>query len=160
MSDLPPPITPYLEPAAKELCEATDPHPRIYEVPPEKGRDILLGLQSDTSVPRPEVDEEWVDVDAGEWGTVRTRLIRPAGTTGPLPVLFYIHGAGWVFGDDKTHDRLFRELAVGAGAAGVFPSTTGPRRPGTPRRSSRTTPWADGFWSTAPSTGSTPRGSP
>ncbi|MGW1298047.1 alpha/beta hydrolase, partial [Streptomyces sp. NPDC002533] len=27
----------------------------------------------------------------------------------------------WVFGDDKTHDRLFRELAVGAGAAGVFP---------------------------------------
>ncbi|MFI5922738.1 alpha/beta hydrolase fold domain-containing protein [Streptomyces anulatus] len=29
--------------------------------------------------------------------------------------------AGWVFGDDRTHDRLFRELAVGAGAAGVFP---------------------------------------
>ena len=43
MTDLPPLITPYLEPAAKELCEATDPHPRIYEVPPEKGRDILLG---------------------------------------------------------------------------------------------------------------------
>lgn len=32
--------------------------------PPEKGRDILLSLQSDQSVPRPEVDEEWVDVDA------------------------------------------------------------------------------------------------
>lgn len=29
--------------------------------------------------------------------------------------------AGWVFGDDRTHDRLYRELAVGAGAAGVFP---------------------------------------
>ncbi|MFC8653793.1 alpha/beta hydrolase [Streptomyces parvus] len=121
MTDLPPPITPYLEPAAKELCEATDPHPRIYEVPPEKGRDILLGLQSDASVPRPDVDEEWVDVDAGQWGTVRTRIIRPKGATGPLPVVFYIHGAGWVFGDDKTHDRLFRELTVGAGAAGVFP---------------------------------------
>ncbi|MEU3610390.1 hypothetical protein AB0E83_33875, partial [Streptomyces sp. NPDC035033] len=25
MTELPPPITPYLEPAAKELCEATDP---------------------------------------------------------------------------------------------------------------------------------------
>ncbi|MER7725786.1 alpha/beta hydrolase [Streptomyces sp. NPDC096323] len=121
MTDLPPPITPSLEAAAKELCEATDPHPRIYEVPPEKGRDILLGLQSDASVPRPDVDEEWVDVDAGEWGTVRTRIIRPGGASGPLPVIFYIHGAGWVFGDDKTHDRLFRELAVGAGAAGVFP---------------------------------------
>ncbi|MGW5047380.1 alpha/beta hydrolase [Streptomyces griseoluteus] len=121
MSEIPPPVTPYLEPAAKELAEATDPHPRIYEVPPEQGRAILAGLQSDTSVPRPEVDEEWVDVDAGEWGTVRTRIIRPKGVTGPLPVLIYIHGAGWVFGDDKTHDRLFRELTVGAGAVGVFP---------------------------------------
>ncbi|WP_432187965.1 alpha/beta hydrolase [Streptomyces sp. Tue6028] len=121
MSDFPPPITPYLEPAAKELTEATDPHPRIYEVPPEKGRDILVSLQSGEGVERPEVDEEWVTVDAGKWGQVRTRIIRPKGATGPLPVMFYIHGAGWVFGDDKTHDRLFRELAVGAGAAGVFP---------------------------------------
>ncbi|MCT7351537.1 alpha/beta hydrolase [Streptomyces sp. 15-116A] len=121
MTELPPPITPCLEPAAQELCEATAPHPRIYEVPPEKGRDILLGLQSDPGVPRPDVDEGWIEVDAGEWGTVRTRVIRPRGSSGPLPVVFYIHGAGWVFGDDKTHDRLFRELAVGAGAAGVFP---------------------------------------
>ncbi len=45
----------------------------------------------------------------------------PKGASGQLPVVFYIHGAGWVFGDDRTHDRLFRELAVGAGAAGVFP---------------------------------------
>ncbi|MYT75440.1 MULTISPECIES: alpha/beta hydrolase [unclassified Streptomyces] len=121
MSNLPDPITPYLEPAARELAEATDPHPRIYEVPPEQGRDILAGLQSGEGVARPEVDEEWVDVDAGEWGTVRTRIIRPKGATGPLPVVVYIHGAGWVFGDDKTHDRLFRELVVGANAAGVFP---------------------------------------
>lgn len=121
MTELPPPLTPSLEPAAKELAEATDSHPRIYEVPPEKGRDILLGLQSDPGVPRPDVDEEWVDIDAGPWGKVRTRIIRPKGTDGPLPVVLLIHGAGWVFGDDRTHDRLFRELTVGAGAAGVFP---------------------------------------
>lgn len=121
MSQLPDPITPVLEPAAQELADATAPHPRIYEVEPEQGRQILADLQSDTSVPRPEVDEEWVEVDAGEWGTVRTRIIRPRGATGPLPVVFYIHGAGWVFGDENTHDRLFRELVVGADAAGVFP---------------------------------------
>ncbi|MFD4724103.1 alpha/beta hydrolase [Streptomyces seoulensis] len=121
MTDLPAPTTPYLEPEAKELADATDPHPRIYELPPEEGRKILSDLQSGEGVDRPEVDEEWVDVDAGEWGTVRTRIIKPKGATGPLPVVFYIHGAGWVFGDDKTHDRLFRELAIGAGAAGVFP---------------------------------------
>lgn len=121
MTDLPAPTTPYLEPEAKKLAEDTDPHPRIYELPPEEGRKILSDLQSGEGVERPEVDEEWVDVDAGEWGTVRTRIIKPKGATGPLPVVFYIHGAGWVFGDDKTHDRLFRELTVGAGAAGVFP---------------------------------------
>ncbi|MET8468879.1 alpha/beta hydrolase [Streptomyces sp. NPDC006422] len=121
MTDLPAPTTPYLEPEARALAEATDPHPRIYEVPPEEGRKILSDLQSGEGVERPEVDEEWVDVDAGEWGTVRTRIIRPKGATGPLPVVFYLHGAGWVFGDDRTHDRLFRELTVGAGAAGVFP---------------------------------------
>jgi acetyl esterase len=38
-----------------------------------------------------------------------------------LPVIFYIHGAGWVFGDAQTHDRLVRELAVGVGGAVVFP---------------------------------------
>lgn len=121
MTAIPQPITPYLEPEARELCEAADPHPRIYEVPPEQGRKILSDLQSGEGVERPDVDEEWVDVDAGKWGTVRTRIIRPKGAEGLLPVVFYIHGAGWVFGDEHTHDRLFRELAVGAGAAGVFP---------------------------------------
>ncbi|BBZ33667.1 hypothetical protein MCNF_22720 [Mycolicibacterium confluentis] len=120
-SALPPPIAPHLEPEAQALADATSPHPRIYEVPPQQGRSILAELQTDASVPRPDVDEEWVDIDAGEWGTVRTRIIRPRGTSGPLPVLIYIHGAGWVFGDDVTHDRLFRELTVGAGAIGVFP---------------------------------------
>ncbi|NUP15160.1 MAG: alpha/beta hydrolase [Streptomyces sp.] len=121
MTDLPAPTTPYLEPEARELADATHPHPRIYELPPEEGRKILSDLQNGEGVDRPDVDEEWVDVDAGEWGTVRTRIIKPKGATGPLPVVFYIHGAGWVFGDDKTHDRLFRELTIGAGAAGVFP---------------------------------------
>ncbi len=36
-------------------------------------------------------------------------------------MVLYIHGAGWVFGNAHTHDRLVRELAVGTGAAVVFP---------------------------------------
>ena len=42
----------------------------------------------------------------------------PAG----LAVIVYLHGAGWVFGNHHTHDRLIRELAVGAQAAVVFPN--------------------------------------
>lgn len=115
------PPAPVLEPAAKQLAEATDPHPRIYEMPPGRGRALFDQLQSGAGVPRPEVDEEWVDVDAGAWGTVRARIVRPKGATGTLPVFMYIHGGGWVLGDADTHDRLVRELVVGSGAVAVFP---------------------------------------
>ncbi len=54
-------------------------------------------------------------------GSVRARIVKPVGTTGTLPVIVYVHGAGWVFGNAHTHDRLMRELAVGAQAAIVFP---------------------------------------
>lgn len=60
-------------------------------------------------------------VEGGPTGSVCARIVRPEGATGPLPVIVYIHGAGWVFGNAHTHDRLVRELAVGAGAAVVFP---------------------------------------
>jgi acetyl esterase len=115
------PPAPVLEPAAKDLAEATDPHPRIYEIPPDQGRATLDQLQAGDGVAKPDVDEQWVSVEAGKWGTVRARIVRPKGATGTLPVFMYIHGAGWVFGDSDTHDRLVRELVVGSGAAAVFP---------------------------------------
>ncbi|MGH8587401.1 MAG: alpha/beta hydrolase fold domain-containing protein [Gammaproteobacteria bacterium] len=34
--------------------------------------------------------------------------------------MVYVHGGGWVLGDKETHDRLVRELAVGASAVIVF----------------------------------------
>lgn len=49
-------------------------------------------------------------------------IYRPAGAVGLLPVIVYVHGAGWVFGDRHTHDRLVRELTTRAEAATVFVS--------------------------------------
>ena len=121
MPEFPPPPTPVLEWPARELAEATAPHPRIYEMPPEQGRKVLAELQSGENVEKPEVDEAWVTVDAGQWGQVRTRIVKPSGSGDEFPVILFIHGAGWVFGDENTHDRLVRELAVGSGAAVVFP---------------------------------------
>ncbi|AXI80330.1 alpha/beta hydrolase [Peterkaempfera bronchialis] len=117
----PPPQGPVLEPAARELADATAPHPRSYEVEPEQGRDLLADLQRGADVAKPQADEQWVTVQGGPTGSVRTRIVRPPGTSGQLPVVLYLHGAGWVFGDETTHDRLVRELAVGAEAAVVFP---------------------------------------
>ncbi|WBQ03065.1 alpha/beta hydrolase [Kribbella sp. CA-293567] len=108
-----------LEPAAQAFADATSQPPFLFQLPPAEGRKAVDEVQT-TDYPKLAVDEEWLTVPNGE-GSVKVRVIRPAGVTGPLPVILYIHGAGWVFGNAHTHDRLARELAVGAGAALVFP---------------------------------------
>ncbi|WP_281689852.1 alpha/beta hydrolase [Pseudonocardia thermophila] len=109
-----------LEPAAQEFVQATANPPFLFDLAPVDGRAAVEEAQSGP-VELPEVDEEWVTVDGGPTGSVKARIVRPAGVTGTLPVILYIHGAGWVFGSAHTHDRLVRELAVGVGAAVVFP---------------------------------------
>ncbi|MCE6995592.1 alpha/beta hydrolase [Saccharothrix sp. S26] len=104
-----------LEPAAAEFAAATANPPYLFDLGPVEGRQAVDGVQAG-EVAKPDVDEEWVNV-----GEAPVRIVRPLGATGALPVVLYIHGAGWVFGNAKTHDRLVRELAVGAGAAVVFP---------------------------------------
>lgn len=112
---------PVLEPAAQAFADATAQPPYLYQIPVAEGRKAVDGVQSGEGVPLPEVDEEWITVHGGPTGDVRARIVRPRGATGPLPVILYIHGAGWVFGNAHTHDRLVRELAVGTRAAVVFP---------------------------------------
>ncbi|MGI5460568.1 alpha/beta hydrolase [Streptomyces sp. CA-249302] len=111
---------PVLEPAAQAFAEATANPPYLFDLGPAEGRKAVDEVQSG-DIAKPAVDEEWVTVEGGPTGQVRARIVRPAGATGTLPVIIYIHGAGWVFGNAHTHDRLVRELAVGTGAAVVFP---------------------------------------
>ncbi|MGW0803377.1 alpha/beta hydrolase [Nonomuraea sp. NPDC002799] len=110
-----------LEQAAQQFADANAKRPFIYELPPEQGRDVLEKLQSDASVPKPDIDEDWIQVEGGPTGVIPIRIVKPKGATGDLPVIFYIHGAGWVFGSAHTHDRLVRELATRVNAAVVFP---------------------------------------
>ena len=107
-----------LEPASQAFVEATANPPFIYELPLDEARKVLDDVQA-APVDKPDVDEEWITVPAAV-GDVRVRLVRPVGTTGTLPVILYMHGGGWVLGNAGTHDRLVRELAVGAHAALVF----------------------------------------
>ncbi|MEU5762379.1 alpha/beta hydrolase [Nocardia sp. NPDC047648] len=109
-----------LEPAAQEFVDATSQPPFLYQLAPEEGRKAVDSVQ-DAPIFKPEIDEEWITVDGGPTGSVRVRIVKPQGVTETLPVIVYTHGAGWVFGDAHTHDRLVRDLAVGAGAAVVFP---------------------------------------
>ena len=120
MSEQNTPTAPVLEPAAADFAAATANPPYLFDLGPVEGRKTVDEVQSG-EIEKPVVDEEWITVSGGPTGTVRARIVKPAGTTGTLPVVVYIHGAGWVFGNAHTHDRLVRELAVGAKAAVVFP---------------------------------------
>ena len=109
-----------LEPAAQEFAAATAEPPYLFDLGPDEGRKVVDEVQSGP-VDAAAVDVEDLTVPGGPSGSVAVRIVRPEGATGPLPVILYIHGAGWVFGNRHTHDRLIRELAVGASAAVVFP---------------------------------------
>ncbi|OKJ47040.1 esterase [Streptomyces sp. CB02009] len=113
-------VAPVLEPQAAAFAEATATPPFLYQLPPAEGRKAVEDAQTGDVV-LPAVDEQWVSVPGGPTGEVRARIVRPAGAQGELPVAVFVHGAGWVFGSAHTHDRLVRELAVGTGAAVVFP---------------------------------------
>ncbi|MGV9308752.1 MULTISPECIES: alpha/beta hydrolase [unclassified Nonomuraea] len=101
---------PVLEPAAQAFADATANPPYLFELPPEEGRKAVDQVQS------PEIEVPGTTRETVE----NLTIFRPADATGPLPVILYIHGAGWVFGNDHTHGRLARELARGTGAAVVF----------------------------------------
>ena len=112
-----------LEPAAQNFSEATADPPYLFQQPVADGRKAVDAVQ-DSEIWKPEVDEEWITVQGGPTGSVPVRIVKPIGATGLLPVVFYTHGAGWVFGDAHTHDRLVRDLVIGTGAAVVFPEYT------------------------------------
>src|SRR3954471_1482505 len=110
-----------LEPAAQEFAEATTNPPYLPDLGPVEGRETVDDVQSG-EIDKPEVDIEDTAIPGGPSGEVSIRILRPKGATGDLPVILYTHGAGWVFGNAHTHDRLIRELAAGTGAAVVFPN--------------------------------------
>jgi acetyl esterase len=107
-----------LEPSAQGIVDATSTPPFLYELEPAAARKVLDDLQA-APVSKLPVQEEWITVPASA-GDVRVRIVRPAGSAGTLPVIVYMHGGGWILGNAATHDRLVRELAVGAHAALLF----------------------------------------
>jgi len=107
-----------LEPAAQQVADAFAKPPFLYEMAPADARKVLEDAQS-APVTKLQVDEEWITVPSPA-GDVRLRIIKPQGAAGMLPVIVYMHGGGWILGNAGTHDRLVREIAVGARAALAF----------------------------------------
>jgi acetyl esterase len=113
--------TVHLEPEARDFAKATANPPYLFNLGPVKGRQVVDEVQS-SPLPKPAADIEDRTITGGPGGRVSVKIVRPPNAPAVLPVVVYIHGAGWVFGNAHTHDRLIRELAASGGAAVVFPN--------------------------------------
>ncbi|MCH5275891.1 MAG: alpha/beta hydrolase [Lachnospiraceae bacterium] len=109
-----------LDPAAEALCRESEVPPFIFQLPPEQGREVLERAQ-DAPVYQYPAEISARRIHTGRWGEIPLYLVRPRSQAPIREVIFYIHGAGWVFGSFHTHEKLVRELAARTNSLVVFP---------------------------------------
>ncbi len=109
-----------LEKAANQVCDANSKPPFIFQLPPEEGRKKLDEAQ-DAPVYKYPANITYMNVNTGAYGPVRLFQVKPLNPSQNQNVIFYIHGAGWVFGNFHTHEKLVRELAARTNSVVLFP---------------------------------------
>ena len=82
---------------------------------PTDGVKALLKEQGKSTDPEPGVTAKDMTYPT-EGGTQTVRIYTPDGTTGPLPVVVYYHGGGFVIADLDTYDATPRAIAKGVKA--------------------------------------------
>lgn len=112
-----------LEAAAEKICNQSAVPPLIFQLPPEQGRKVLEEAQN-TPVYKYPADISVCNIDTKGWGRIPVYFVMPKNPAPARHVIFYIHGAGWVFGSFHTHEKLVRELAARTNSLLVFPEYT------------------------------------
>lgn len=108
-----------LEPGAEDVCNQSSVPPLIFQLPPEQGRRVLEDAQ-DTPVYKYPAEIFSDCINTGIWGSIPLYFIVPKNEK-INNIIFYIHGAGWVFGSFHTHEKLVRELSARTNSLVVFP---------------------------------------
>lgn len=112
-----------LEAEAEAVCNESSVPPLIFQLPIEQGREVLEKAQ-DTPVCKYPANISVNKINTGKWGTIPVYFVTPKDTVTIRNAIFYIHGAGWVFGSFHTHEKLVRELAARTNSLVVFPEYT------------------------------------
>ncbi len=101
-----------LDPQAKQVLDLINAAPSFdLEADPSEARAFFAQMNiPDASVALARTEDLAIP---GPTGEIPVRLYAPE-ADGPLPVLVYFHGGGFVIGDLDTHDGTCRELARGA----------------------------------------------
>jgi len=102
-----------LDPQAKAFLDqaAAAGTPPLTSLPVPEARQAiraLFGVETAEAIAK--VEDRKIPGPAGQ---IPVRVYTPKGK-GPLPVLVFFHGGGWVIGDLETHDNTCRQLANGA----------------------------------------------
>ena len=86
--------------------------PPVNELQPDEARKMYRASRGALQPELPDV-AELRDLSApGPAGDIPLRLYRGIGTkSGPLPLLAFYHGGGYVIGDLDTHDYVCRKIA-------------------------------------------------
>jgi acetyl esterase len=112
----------HLDPQILDFLKALEAQggPALSTLSPPDARTVLLSLQRSVTVATLPADNEDRTIRGGPTGEIALRIVRPHGASGALPAVMYFHGGGWMLGDSETHDRLVREIAIGAQVSVVF----------------------------------------
>jgi acetyl esterase len=107
-----------LEPTTRLFLEtlAAKNDPPLSQVSLAEARASLSTAQAGHTVNLATESQDDV-LPTGPTGKIAIRIVRPRGKISALPVVMFFHGGGWVLGDKDSHDRLVREIAMGAEAA-------------------------------------------
>lgn len=92
----------------------------LYELSPEQARKVLLKIQSSPKKEKTANSSE-ISVPLNKERSMRVKIIKPLHQTNMLPIVYYIHGGGWVMGNEETHAHLVNEIALQTNSAVVFP---------------------------------------
>lgn len=112
-----------LEAEAIAVCNENAVPPLIFQLPPKQGRQKLEMAQS-TPIYKYPTNIKKMIVDTGRWGKIAVYVVCPKEIDENPNAIFYMHGAGWVFGSFHTHEKLVRELAARTGSILIFPEYT------------------------------------
>jgi acetyl esterase/lipase len=109
-----------LDPATADLLEAMRTPPTLRDMGPDDGRMALREVQQ-AAIEGPGTVARFHTAEAGPSGLTGFWIVRPVDVEGPLPVVFYVHGGRWMFGDADTHASLIGEFASSCRVAMVVP---------------------------------------
>ena len=112
-----------LEKPACEVARQSSKPPLIFQLPVEEGRKKLEEAQNMPVYMCP-ANIKVNSIDTKCHGCINVYTVIPNYYNTTKNIIFYIHGAGWVFGSFHTHEKLVRELAYRTNSIVIFPEYT------------------------------------